>query len=534
MNRKIFIFILSLVLILNTLLCKSAYAEEKNNCIKVGVFSLEPYAYLNSEGEIDGYYIELFNLIAKKMNIEVEYVLSDIKDWISNIDNDYVDIILGAAVIEERVEKFSFNKYSIGLEHFALYTNTDMESINIEKINNLRFGYVKKSKKAEWIFNFFNSLRIYVIPVVGRNYSELEELMDNNKIDLMIDSAYSNNKYRKIYQFLGDKTYISTKKERQDLLDQIDETIAYYYKEEEDVIPNLYNSYFDKEQSEINNRIRIWTISSILIFIVIFVVFIIPRIRRKLIRKKINSRLKNGEYLLYYQPIYNPIKEKIVGFEGLLRLNDKNNNFISPAKFIPEIEKNDMLFDVTLWIISKVIVDYKDIKNYNCINNNDFYISINLSVDEIQNDKFVDKAIELLKKSNLKDKSICLEIIERVGIKDLYKIMNNIDKLRCAGFKIAIDDFGAEYSNLDVLEKLDTDIIKIDKEFVDGLGKHLVKNETILFIIRVAEKENKYVVLEGVEDKEQDNIIKSFNSKNIFVQGYFYNKPMDIKSIRDL
>lgn len=534
MNRRIFVFIVSLVLILNTLLCKNSYAEEKNNCIKVGVFSLEPYAYLNSKGEIDGYYIKLFNLIAKKMNIEVEYVLSDIKDWIWNIDNDYVDIILGAALIEERVEKFSFNKYSIAIEHFALYTNTDIKSINVEQLNNLRFGYIKESKKSEWIFNFFNSLRIEVIPVVGRNYSELEELMDNNKIDLMIDSAYSNNKYRKIYQFLGDKTYISTKKEKQDLLDQIDEAIAYYYKEEEDVIPNLYNSYFDKEENEINNRIRIWIISSIIIFMIIFVIFIIPRIRRKSIRKKINIRLENERYLLHYQPIYDPIKEKVVGFEGLLRLNDKNNNFISPAKFIPEIEKNDMLFDVTLWIISKVILDYEEIKNYNCINNNDFYISINLSVDEIQNNKFVDKAIELLKKSKLKDKSICLEIVERVGIKDLYKISNNIEKLKNAGFKIAIDDFGSKYSNLDVLEKLDADIIKIDKEFVDGLGKHLVKNETILFIIRVAEKENKYVVLEGVEDKEQDSIIKSFNSENIFVQGYFYNKPMEIQKLKDL
>ena len=146
----------------------------------------------------------------------------------------------------------------------------------------------------------------------------------------------------------------------------------------------------------------------------------------------------------------------------------------------------------------------------------------------------MDKAIKLLKEANLEEKSICLEIVERVGIKELHKIIKNIYRLKEAGFKIAIDDFGTEYSNLDVLENLDADIIKVDKNYVDGLGKDLIKDETILFILRVAEKSEKIVVLEGIEDKEQDNIIKKFNSKNIFVQGYFYNKPMEIKKIKDL
>ena len=534
LKKRLFIFIFSLILILSNLLSKSVYAEDNKNVIKVGVFSLEPYAYLNSKGEVDGYYIEFFDLIAEKMNVEVEYVLSDIGEWIANINNGNVDIVLGAAIIESRTEEFTFNKYSLASEYFALYTNADIESMNVEQLNNLRFGYVGGSEKAKWIFNFFKSIRVNVIPVKATGYDELEILMDNNEIDLMIDSSYSNNKYKKIYEFLGDKTYISAKKENQNLIDKIDEAIVYYYNDGENLLQNLYENYFHKEQNEINNRIKLTTFIFIIILIIFFLIFIIPRIRKVLIRERIHSRLKNERYLLHYQPIYNPIEEKIVGFEGLLRLSDKNNKLISPAKFIPEIEKNGMLFDVTLWIIEKVIADYKEIENYNCVKNNDFYISLNLSVDEIQNNEFVDKAIELLKESKLKDRSICLEIIERVGIKDLYKITKNITRLKNAGFKIAIDDFGSEYSNLDVLEKLDADIIKVDKDFIDGLGKHLVKNETILFIIRVAKKENKYVVLEGVEEKEQDNIIKNFNSKNIFVQGYFYNKPMDIKKIKDL
>lgn len=538
MNKKICIFILSIVLILNTILSQNVYAKEKKNAIrntiKVGVFYLEPYAYLNSNGEIDGYYIKLFNLIAEKMNVDVEYILSDLKDWVSDLDTGKVDIILGSTINEERAKKYSFNKHSIALEHFALYTNKDIDSINFENLNGLRLGYMKESDKPEWIFNLFRSLSIELVPVRVSTYSELMELMDNRKIDLMIDSACSFNKYKKIYEFVGDQTYVAANKSNQDLLDKIDKTIADYYEEDKNLIPNLYNSYFDEEQNKIDERIRILTVSSIMIFIIFFIIYSIPKLRKILVRKKVNNRLKNNRYLLYYQPIYEPIKEEIAGFEALLRLKDKDNKLISPAKFIPEIEKNNMLFDITLWIIKRVILDYKEIRKYNCITNDNFYISLNLSIDEIQNNEFVYRAIELLKESDLGNKRICLEIVERVGIKNIHKIVDNISKLKEAGFKIAIDDFGTEYSNLDILEKLDADIIKVDKNFVDGLGKHLIKDQTILFILRVAEKEEKSVVLEGIEDKEQDNKIKSFNSKNVFVQGYYYNKPMSIEEVKVL
>ena len=534
MNKKICIFILSIVLILNTILSQNVYAEDKKDTIKVGVFYLEPYAYLNSNGEIDGYYIKLFNLIAEKMNVEVEYILSDLKDWVTDLDTGKVDIILGATITEERAKKYSFNKHTIGLEHFALYTNKDIDSINFENLNGLRLGYMKESDKPEWIFNLFRSLSIELVPVRVSTYLELMELMDNGKIDLMIDSACSFNKYKKIYEFVGDQTYVAANKANQELLDKIDKTIADYYEEDKNLIPNLYNSYFDEEQNKIDERIRILTVSSIMIFIIFFIIYSVPKLRKILIRKKVNNRLRNDRYLLYYQPIYDPIKEEIAGFEALLRLKDKDNKLISPAKFIPEIEKNNMLFDITLWIIKRVILDYKEIRKYNCITNDNFYISLNLSIDEIQNNEFVYRAIELLKESDLGNKRICLEIVERVGIKNIHKIVDNISKLKEAGFKIAIDDFGTEYSNLDILEKLDADIIKVDKNFVDGLGKHLIKDETILFILRVAEKEEKSVVLEGIEDKEQDNKIKSFNSKNVFVQGYFYNKPMSIEEVKVL
>ena len=536
LSKKKSIFILCIILILNMSLFKTSNAESLNsNVVKVGVFALEPYVYRDEKGNIKGYYIDFFNLIAKKMNIKVEYILEDIEDWLPELENKEVDILLGASITEERSKKYIFNKNPIALEKFDLYTNkNELDLSDFQNLNGLTYGYVSESATAYWMFNFFKAIGVEVNSIILNDYSKLEEFMKNGKIDLMIDSSYSLNKFKKIYEFSGDQVYIAANKENKSLLDEIDSVIEEYTSTSNNELDKLYKIYFDEQQKDFYKKLNLIIVVSIISILICLNLYIIPKLNVLKTRFKIRKRLKEDKYLLYYQPIYNPIKKSITGFEGLLRLKDKDNNLISPAEFIPEIENNNMLFEVTLWIISKVIYDYNKISTYNLVKNSDFYISINLSIDEIINDKFVNKAIDLLKKSNLPQNSICLEIIERVGIKDLPKINKNITKLKNAGFKIAIDDFGIEYSNLDVLEKLDADIIKVDKEYVDGLGKDLIKDETVRFIIKVANVEGKKVVLEGVEEEEQDNIIKRINKNNLFVQGYFYNRPMSIENIKYL
>lgn len=536
LNKKKSIFILFIILILNISLFKTSHAESLNsNVVKVGVFALEPYVYRDEKGNLKGYYIDFFNLIAKKMNIKVEYILEDIEDWLPELENKEVDILLGASITEERSKKYIFNKNPIALEKFALYTNkNELDLSDFQNLNGLTYGYVSESATAYWMFNFLKAIGVEVNSIILNDYSKLEEFMKNGKIDLMIDSSYSLNKFKKIYEFSGDQVYIAANKENKSLLDEIDSVIEEYTSTSNNELDKLYKIYFDEQQKDFYKKLNLIIAVSIISILICLNLYIIPKLNVLKTRFKIRKRLKEDKYLVYYQPIYNPIKKAITGFEGLLRLKDKDNNLISPAKFIPEIEKNNMLFDVTLWIMGKVVHDYKEISTYDLVRSKNFYISINLSIDEIINDKFVYKAIDLLKKSNLPQNSICLEIIERVGIKDLPKINKNITKLKDAGFKIAIDDFGIEYSNLDVLEKLDADIIKVDKEYVDGLGKDLIKDETVRFIIKVANVEGKKVVLEGVEEEEQDNIIKRINKNNLFVQGYFYNRPMSIENIKYL
>ena len=350
----------------------------------------------------------------------------------------------------------------------------------------------------------------------------------------MVDSGYKKSNYNLIYEFSGRQVYIAGNKNNRDILEKIDKAILDFKSKEENQLTDIYEEYFNTTEKKIEDNNLVFLIASIIICLLLSLILFIPLIKRINIKNKIRARIANDRYLLQYQPIYNPRENSIVGFEGLLRLIDENNKLVPPYKFIPEIEKNNMLYDISLWILEKAIYDYYKIKKYKSMHEKDFYISINISLNEIENDDFVKKYINILSKSNLGPNKICLEIIERVKINDLNKITRNINLLKVAGFKIAIDDFGVEYSNLDVLHKLDVDIIKVDKNFVDGIGKDMIKSETILFISRIARDKNKSIVLEGVEEEEQHIEIKKIKNEHLYVQGYYYNKPMNIESIANL
>lgn len=235
--------------------------------------------------------------------------------------------------------------------------------------------------------------------------------------------------------------------------------------------------------------------------------------------------------LVYYQPILSPHTNKIIGFEGLLRLLVDDNKVLSPYHFIKEIENNNMLFEISLWILAAIIKDYKSLEICTDKDSENLYISMNLSINEIENESFVNAAIEILSKSNIGPNKICLEIVEKVKFHNLDVLNKSIRKLKDAGFKIAIDDFGIEYSNLDILKKLDFDIIKLDKYFIDDICNCSIKQEVILFVSNISHKTNRSLVIEGVEEEYQLDLIKSLENKRLYVQGYIYSKPMPIEEI---
>lgn len=235
------------------------------------------------------------------------------------------------------------------------------------------------------------------------------------------------------------------------------------------------------------------------------------------IKKELKMALKNNEFYLNYQPIVDKNKN-ILKAETLIRWNNKNLGFVPPDKFIKHLEETRQIVPVGYWVIEKVCEDIREAQ----LGKNNIQITINISPLQLMLKDFVSNVKNIIDRYNLDYKLICFEITENVLLDKKQYILENINKIRELGIQIALDDFGTGYSSFNYLRTYKLDILKIDRTF-------LKKNQKLDFDIINQIKElahllNMKVVIEGVETKEQFDILGEINID--YLQGYYFSKPV--------
>ncbi|MGG5460458.1 EAL domain-containing protein [Clostridium sp. B9] len=542
-NNKKFYYILALlflvgcatfILISNfNLFHKSEYDScindtYKNRLVKVGFYEYGEYYFFDKNLEQSGYYNDLLKELSRKIGFKYEYVNCGITDALNDLKEGKIDLLFGINKTIEREKYYAYTNQYIATENYAIYLNKKIKYHNLESLNGLRFAYIENEANNEYILNFFKEKDINIKLVNVRSYKEAEEYLESGKVDFIVSTVSSNLEKRhmkRVFEFSCGPVYIVAEKKNKELIDQIDEVLAHNKEKNKNL---LYNKYFNEYIYK--NKFKNTIILMLLIILGYFFIYKKVKIKKK--QKEIKNNIKNENYILVYQPIVNPKNNKIVGLESLLRMKSKNG-ILGPNKFIADIENSNMLFDISIWIINKTLEDYKILSQFNNLKNNKFYISVNISFLEIENKKFIEELIHISKSTNFVQKLICLEIVERVKAKDIEKIKESISILRENGFIVAIDDFGIEYSNLDLLNKIDFDVIKLDKYFIDDIKTNILKRKIIEFICEICEPEGRSIVCEGVEHYNQVEVIKNINYKKIYIQGYFYSEPVFIEQLKN-
>ena len=333
---------------------------------------------------------------------------------------------------------------------------------------------------------------------------------------------------KEVFEFSSGEKYIVANKNNKELIKKIDGALS-------TINLNAYlgnNPYFKK----IDNFI-IDTTNKNVVILILFIICIImfKKVKKRIVKifkkKKIYNDLKKDNYTLYYQPIVDFKHNRVRSVEALLRLR-KDGKLLTPYHFMKVIEDANMMKEITLWVLKRVIKDYDIIRCYDNINEKDFYISLNVSFNEIKDREFLKKIVKIVNDNKIIKNSICLEIVEKFVVGEIEKIQENINFLQDNGILIAIDDFGVEYSNLDLLKKIDSNIIKLDKFFADGINDSEISLKVIDFILDICRLSDKSIVIEGIEEKEQVDIIKTFLYEKIYIQEYYFSKPLDIKSLK--
>lgn len=236
----------------------------------------------------------------------------------------------------------------------------------------------------------------------------------------------------------------------------------------------------------------------------------------------IKIALVKNQFEVYYQPKFSLVNGEMIGSEALIRWNHPEHGFISPAVFIPIAEKSKLILKIGRFVFEKVCTDLSEWKKQG---KKIVPVSVNLSrVELYQPDivKFINKTIQMY---NLSSDLIEIEITETVAINELNILKNVLNELRKYGFSISMDDFGTGYSSISCLRDMPIDILKLDKSFLDGI-EHDERSRNI------AKSLDLVVIIEGVESKEQAELMKQFGCD--LVQGFYFARPMPAKNFLDL
>lgn len=238
------------------------------------------------------------------------------------------------------------------------------------------------------------------------------------------------------------------------------------------------------------------------------------------IEREIRHALETDGIYYNLQPQYD-IAHKLRGFEALARMKDSNGNIITPGEFIPVAEKiglvdkiDSMVYRKSAEFISKAIKD----------TGADIMLCINASVRHLMKNDFLDELKELLETTGIPAGNLEIEITESIMLDSADKALECLQGIKDMGIQIAIDDFGTGYSSLSYLNKVPADILKIDKCFIDAMDTGESSMQYVAAIIAIGHIMNMKVLSEGVETKEQLDILGTIDCD--YIQGFIWGRPL--------
>ena len=246
------------------------------------------------------------------------------------------------------------------------------------------------------------------------------------------------------------------------------------------------------------------------------------------LEKELSTALNEKQFHLLYQPKVMIPTDTIAGVEALIRWHHPDLGVISPLEFISIAEKSHDIIPMGRWVLNEAC---KQGKAW-CDNGTPISISVNVSVVQLSHDDITGSVRDALDDSGLEAKYLQLEITETALMKQPEKVIQQCIQLRKLGVQIAIDDFGIDYSSLRYLKQLPVDIIKIDKSFIDDCATNEKDHMIVRTIIQLGHNLGIAVTAEGIEDKEQLNILKIEGCDKY--QGYYFSKPVDESQINTL
>ena len=219
-----------------------------------------------------------------------------------------------------------------------------------------------------------------------------------------------------------------------------------------------------------------------------------------------------------YQPKFYLATGQVTGVEVLLRWNEPEFGIISPAEFIPIAEKHRIICPIGKWVIKAVCKQLRHWQSEGRVLPD--RIAVNISVQQLEHPDFFEEIIDIITDEGLSPTFFELEITESVLMSNSANTICVLKQLEQVGFNIVIDDFGTGFSSLSYLKRINAQILKIDKSFIDSLATSVHDKMIVKSVVDLAQNLGLSVVAEGVETEQQKRYLEEVGCE--MVQGYYH------------
>jgi sensor c-di-GMP phosphodiesterase-like protein len=233
---------------------------------------------------------------------------------------------------------------------------------------------------------------------------------------------------------------------------------------------------------------------------------------------QLSDAVRRHQFIVAYQPIVDLATRRCIGAEALVRWKYQDR-IVRPDHFIPLAEHRGLIQAITDQVLDTILFELGEfLQRYR-----ELYVSINLSAPDLTTHRFLEKLTPAVLHARLAPEQIRIEATERAFL-DADAAKEVIRAFRDAGHPVYIDDFGTGYSSLSHLQNFQVDALKIDKSFVDTVGRDTASSSVASHIIEMAMTLNVQVIAEGIEREEQASYLHSRGAR--FGQGWLFSAPL--------
>jgi EAL domain-containing protein (putative c-di-GMP-specific phosphodiesterase class I)/two-component sensor histidine kinase len=236
----------------------------------------------------------------------------------------------------------------------------------------------------------------------------------------------------------------------------------------------------------------------------------------------LRTALTDGALEVHYQPTVDAVESQVLGFEALVRWQHPVHGPVSPARFVAVAERSDLILDLGSYVLGQACDE--GVRLRRDLPDRRLTISVNVSARQLVHRRIVDDVRAVLEATGLDADLLSLELTESVLMADLDEAAQRLQELRELGVLIAIDDFGTGFSSLAHLKRFQADSLKIDRAFIDGLGRDNRDTEIVRAIIGIGQSLHMELIAEGVEHAEQLELLLELGCRRM--QGYFWSAPV--------